>query len=142
MNKGIVFSTKTILLSVIYFLPGIAIAQKYVVSKNERKIEILSGAASYDFTGDFTILYTESDPDMALRPAGIDGVSYNVPTWKTYPGKRSDLKNTKTDDAVAGDGFDDKILRSKQTGRTVNIVNAAKEIRISPSGISQKGPKG
>lgn len=111
----------------------------YSVSRKNQTIEITSDSASYVFNGNFTILYTEKDPDMALRPAGIDGVSYNVPSWKTYPGKKADLKQTKTDASVAGDGFDDKILRSAQGGRTANIANAAKEINISPVSISQKG---
>ncbi|WP_316810936.1 hypothetical protein [Pedobacter heparinus] len=112
---------------------------RYSISKKNHTIEITSGSASYVFNGNFSILYSEKDPDMALRPAGIDGVSYNVPTWKTYPGKKAYLKQTKTDASVAGDGFDDKILRSAQGGRTTNIANGAMEINISPASISQNG---
>ena len=135
-----IFRMITSVLLVFLIWPAFAQDQtKYSISKEKRTIEITSGSASYVFTGDFSILYTEKDPDMALRPAGITGVSYNVPTWKTYPGKESDLKQTKTDASVAGDGFDDKILRSAQGGRTSSIANGAKEINISPVSISQKG---
>lgn len=134
------FKTITSILLALLVWPALMNGQtKYSVSRKNRTIEIISGAATYTFNGNFTILYTEKDPDMALRPAGIDGVSYNVPTWKTYPGKKADLKQTKTDASVAGDGFDDKILRSAQGGRTTNMANGAKEINISPVSISQKG---
>src|SRR5690349_6158045 len=134
------FKTITIALLVYLAWPVSMQGQtRYAVSQKDRNITISSDAVSYVFNGNFTILYSEKDPDMALRPAGIDGVSYNVPTWKTYPGKKADLKQTKTDVSVAGDGFDDKILRSAQGGRTVNTMNAAKEINISPVSIQQKG---
>ncbi len=132
--------TITSTLLALFIWPALMQGQtKYSVSRKNRSIEITSRSVAYAFNGNFSILYTEKDPDMALRPAGIDGVSYNVPSWKTYPGKKADLKQTKTDASVAGDGFDDKILRSAQGGRTTYIANGAKEIAITPVSISQKG---
>lgn len=132
---------KTITVLVLTLLVGLMVngQTKNSVVKKNKTITITSGAHSYEFSGNFTILYTEKDPDMALRPAGIDGVPYNVPTWKTYAGKTADLKQTKTAESVAGDGFDDSILRSKQGGRSVSVSNAAQEINISPERMLQKG---
>jgi hypothetical protein len=107
-------------------------------NEKSRTITITSGKTSYTFSGNFTVLYTDKDPDLALRPAGITGVSYNAPTWKTYPGKKSDLKKTKTAESVAGDGFDDKILKGGQGGRTNSIINAGKETEMVPISFTRK----
>ena len=107
-------------------------------NEKSRTIILTSGKTSYTFSGNFTVLYTDKDPDLALRPAGITGVSYNAPTWKTYPGKKSDLKQTKTAESVAGDGFDDKILKSAQGGRTNSVINAGKEIEMVPISFTKK----
>jgi len=133
------FRTVISTLLLFLFAPVLLYSQtKYTVSKKNPTVTITSGSGSYVFSGDFTVFYAEKDPDMALRPAGITGVSYNVPTWKTYPGKVSDLAQTKTAASVAGDGFDDNILRSKQGGRTVSISNAADGIKMSPVSMSRK----
>ncbi|WP_257668883.1 hypothetical protein [Parapedobacter tibetensis] len=93
-----------------------------------------------DFLPHFTILFSPNDPNLAMRPAGIADVSYNVATWKTYPGKVSDLPITKKNVATAGDGFDDSILKAKSSGRTVSQHHAAAEvIEISAISSEQRG---
>ena len=91
------------------------------------------------FQPQFTILYASDNPDLAMRPAGIPNISYNVATWKTYPGKQSDLPITKKDVATAGDGFDDSILKSKSSGRTVSQYNAAQVIPVVGKRKEQRG---
>lgn len=71
---------------------------------------------------------------MAMRPAGISGVPYNVPTWKAYEAGGSDLKQTRTDASVAGDGFDTRVLNSDQKNRTPNIFNSGQLIDMIPIG--------
>lgn len=92
-----------------------------------------------EFQPQFTILYASDNPDLAMRPAGIPNISYNVATWKTYPGKQSDLPITKKDAATAGDGFDDSILKSKSSGRTVSQYNAAQVIPVAGNRKEQRG---
>ncbi|WP_449049470.1 hypothetical protein [Parapedobacter sp.] len=80
------------------------------------------------FLPHFTILYSPDDPNLAMRPAGITDVNYNVATWRTYPGKVSDLPVSRKNAATAGDGFDDRILEAKSSGRTVSLSHAAAEV--------------
>jgi|GEM_PF-508916 len=89
------------------------------------------------FLPHFTVLYSPKDPDLAMRPAGIPQVNYNVATWKTYPGNVSDLPITKKNAATAGDGFDDSILEAKSSGRTVSLQHAAAEV-IQVNAISSE----
>lgn len=92
-----------------------------------------------DYKPVFTILYSEKDPHLAMRSAGIPDVKYNVVTWKTLPGRLSDLPETKKDKATAGDGFDDRILEAKSTGRTVDHTNAANVIQLVGKVIEERG---
>ncbi|MDF3076477.1 MAG: hypothetical protein K0S09_366 [Sphingobacteriaceae bacterium] len=128
-----------VVIAVCVWATVVSAQSRYAISPKNGAITIRSGAGTYTFTADFTILFTEKNPDMALRPAGIEGVPYNVPTWKTYPGKASDLKKTNTTATTAGDGFDDKIIRSNQSGRTSSIVNGAQTIAVTPTSVSRKG---
>ncbi|WP_262245507.1 hypothetical protein [Parapedobacter soli] len=80
------------------------------------------------FLPHFTVLYSPDDPNLAMRSAGITDVNYNVATWKTYPGKVSDLPVSQKNVATAGDGFDDRILEAKSSGRTVSLSHAAAEV--------------
>lgn len=111
---------------------------KWNINVQEKTFSIVSDR-SFVFTGAFSVVFSETDPDLALRPAGISGVPYNVPTWKTAQGKESDLPVTKTGAAVGGDGFDSKILNSKQSGRTVTLSNAGMVFDFSPTSIAAKG---
>ncbi len=99
---------------------------------------ISSMGKDYKFSISFTVLYAEKDPNMAFRRSGI-GIEYNVLSWKTYQGKKNDLKQTKVAASMAGDGFDDKILKGDQLGRTVNLFNASEVINLSAANSEMKG---
>ena len=87
----------------------------------------------------FTLLYRNDDPEMALRPAEIEGVKYNVPTWKAYQPELADLKSQHADISDVGDGFDPSILGGKTDARTVNYYHSAKMISVTPEAIRQTG---
>ncbi|MCH5719506.1 glycoside hydrolase family 88 protein [Niabella hibiscisoli] len=93
------------------------------VAKNGR-ITLSSAGKSYEFSPDFIVLYSPVDPVLALKPAGIPKVAYNIPTWKTMGNTNSDYVQQQVSESVAGDGFDDKILRSKKENRTANIYHS------------------
>lgn len=85
--------------------------------------KITSKGKTYLFKPDFVIIYNEKDPELALKPSGLKKVPYNVPTWRTE-GKLADYQQQAVNASVAGDGFDDKILRSAKQHRTANIYHA------------------
>lgn len=105
------------------------------VSVGKKDILIKSGKRSYTFTPSFTILYNAADPGMALKPAGLKKVEYNVLTWKVSDSSRNDFKQKKIGAAMAGDGFDDRILRTKSEWRTANIFNAGERTVVTATGI-------
>lgn len=76
---------------------------------------------------------------MALKPAGLKHVSYNVLTWKMKDSSKADFRQKKIDASVAGDGFDDKILRGKSEWRTANIFNAGDRTELQPVSATAKG---
>ncbi len=94
------------------------------VPSAEKGIEITAAGKTYTFLPVFRILYNERDPAMALKPAGIKNVEYNVLTWKVSDSSRADFVQKKIGAAMAGDGFDDRILRRPDEWRTANIFNA------------------
>lgn len=94
------------------------------LSSDQQNIVISQGNRNYHFSTQFTILYSDKDPGIALKPALIKQVPYNVPTWKVSDPSKADYKAPKADEATAGDGFDDRILRSKQEARTANVYHA------------------
>lgn len=85
----------------------------------------------------FQVLYRKDDPHLALRPAGLKTVSYNVPTWKAIDRSLADLRATMRDEAMAGDGFDDSILESSTDSRTANYFASGEVIRIVPDRITR-----
>lgn len=124
---------------VISLLPlKIAAQLSYTLSHEEKAIVISSNADEYRFTGQFTVLYSATNPDLALRPAGIKGVRYNVPTWKPATTENADLKHSTRGDDMAGDGFDDKILEGNQQNRTPNLYNPGKVISMNPVKLEDK----
>ncbi|RDC56008.1 hypothetical protein DU508_13755 [Pedobacter chinensis] len=86
--------------------------------------EIVSKGETYQFKPDFVVIFNEKDPEIALKPSGLKKVPYNIPTWKTTDNRLADYSQQAVDASVAGDGFDDKILRSAQQNRTANIYHA------------------
>lgn len=114
-------------------VPIVSLAQlKYTVQKSGKTIEVTSKNKTYRFSGDFVVIFSKNDPNLAMRAAGIKYTSYNVPTWKTHAGKSSDLNKTKVSDATGGDGLDDRILKGAQEGRTAGIVNAGANFSLQP----------
>ncbi|MDI1250835.1 MAG: hypothetical protein PSV13_18370 [Lacunisphaera sp.] len=85
-----------------------------------------AGGATWNFRPEFTVLIAPEDPKLAMRPAGIPRVSYNVPTWETRgAADQVALKNTKRSEAQAGDGFDDRILEGDTRSRTADLFASA-----------------
>ncbi|NQU42984.1 hypothetical protein HQ520_06845 [bacterium] len=82
----------------------------------------------------FTVLFSSTDPDMALRPADTKGVRYNVPSWQT--GKKEQSGGVvQVTDLPVGDGFDPEILGGDTEGRTADVFRAAPLASIAASGV-------
>jgi hypothetical protein len=94
---------------------------------------------AYTFSPSFVVLYNAADPGMALKPAGIKKVEYNVLTWKVSDSAKADFKQKKVNATMAGDGFDDRILRTKADWRTANIFNAGERTALQAKEVKQKG---
>lgn len=110
------------LLIILIYLIAPATGQSQI--QKDGRITIRSGGKSYDFLPRFMVLYSAADPGLTLKPAGIPKVSYNVPTWKAVDSASADYVQQQVGASVAGDGFDDKILRSKKENRTANIYKS------------------
>ncbi|MEX2566619.1 MAG: hypothetical protein WD431_11800 [Cyclobacteriaceae bacterium] len=93
----------------------------------------------YQFRPHFSIIYSEEDPKMAMRPAGIEGVPYNIITWEAYLGKTADLDQVKRSESAVGDGFDDSILEGEATKRSPNPFNSGTVFSISAANLEMKG---
>lgn len=112
---------KFICLSIAYCLCMQANGQTVTDSK---EFKIISKDKTYLFKPDFVVIYNEKDPELTLKPSGLKKVSYNIPTWKTADSKLADYQQQSISASVAGDGFDDKILRSAKQNRTANVYHA------------------
>jgi hypothetical protein len=132
MRKRLIFS------GVILFLSTTCFAQVKLNAGNTA-VEINTAAKNYSFLPEFTILYSEQDPGMALKPSGIKKVSYNVLTWKTTDSALADFKQKKVGEETAGDGFDDKILRGKNEMRTADLFQAGQRTTVKANAVIQKG---
>lgn len=93
---------------------------------DSKEIKIISKGKTYLFKPDFVVICNDRDPELALKPSGLKKVSYNIPTWKTSDSSLADYHQQIVNASVAGDGFDDKILRSAEQDRTANIYHAGK----------------
>lgn len=79
----------------------------------------------------FVVMFRAEDPGLALRPAKIGQVSYSVPTWVApEPTGESELAAVDTS-VTAGDGFDERILKGDQKGRTPRYFRAAAPVRLT-----------
>lgn len=97
------------------------------------KLHLASDERSIPFRPSFTVFFTEVNPELQNRPAGIPGVSYNVVTWKVTPDSlspKAELREVKRGVAQSGDGFDDRILQGDTAGRTANFWNAARSTEL------------
>lgn len=118
--------------------PNVAQSPSVVWSANDDGTLVARvGDASFVFRPEFTMLLTESDPKLAMRPADIPRVSYNVPTW--YTGVKSEgVRNVDT--AVAGgDGLDPSILAGDNKGRTPDYLRSAPRAVISATSATRDG---
>lgn len=83
-----------------------------------------------DYLPEFTVVYSATDPQLKMRPAGIPNVQYNVASWL---GKRQDLSASERRADQTGDGFDDEILNGTVESRTASIFGAGSVIRVRPA---------
>ena len=81
----------------------------------------------------FTIIRTPRDPELKMRPAGIENVLYNAATWRSENGDARRVE--RTDDQI-GDGFDTNILEGAVESRTFSLFNVGENIEMHPSGPS------
>lgn len=89
----------------------------------------------------FTILATGTDPQLKNRPGGIKNINYNVVSWKVDPQRLQKdklLQTVKGDAGIAGDGFDDAILRGSTDGRTADLFCAGNTLVVTASGARIK----
>ncbi len=82
------------------------------------------------FRASFTVLFSSENPELSLRPAGVPGVSYNVPTWQVSDAARSSTAKVERDLTQAGDGFDEAILDGAMRQRAHNLFDAGQRIDL------------
>ncbi len=75
------------------------------------------------FSPQYTVIYSEKDPHLAAKPAGIEHVNYNVAVWNSYTGE-SQLHVKERSKTQFGDGFDDEILSQEKSPITPNLYQA------------------
>lgn len=97
------------------------------------------GPQEFVFRPEITLLFTPDDPKLAMRPADIKRVSYNVPSWHTGVGGTAEgVRNVDT--AVAGgDGLDPSILAGDNKGRTSDYLRAAPRAVLTAEAVAQEG---
>jgi hypothetical protein len=110
-----------------------------VVTIENNSVIITSANKQYHFVPTFTVLYNQLNPNMALKPAGIKKVSYNVLTWRTNDSLSAEFRQKKVNASVAGDGFDDEILHGIEELRTANVYNSGVGTTITASNLYQQG---
>ncbi|HEU5146089.1 MAG TPA: hypothetical protein VFT90_05210, partial [Chryseosolibacter sp.] len=97
----------------------------YVGTDHSWIIKEKEGTAQWKFQPDFAVLSASEEPAMAMRPAGITNVMYNVVTWKASTATKFDhTKATRIGQDVAGDGFDERILKGNNQNRTANLFKS------------------
>lgn len=117
----------------LYALVGCNSGSRDKVFIEADEIVLLKNGIPYHFQPKFSIIYSQEDPKMAMRPAGIEGVPYNIITWTAYQGKDADLDEVKRSESSVGDGFDDAILEGEAAERSSNPFNAGTVFSISAS---------
>ncbi len=96
-------------------------------------------AHTYDL--EFYVLYRQDDPKLKLRPAGLDKVNYNVPTWIAIEESLADLEENVRDAATAGDGFDASILEGSADSRTANYFASGRVFQVTPDSVTRIGDR-
>ena len=97
-------------------------------------------AAAWTFRPEFTVLVARVDPKLAMRPAGLARVQYNVPTWQAprAPAGKA-LQTVRRANEQAGDGFDDRILKGDTRARTPDLFAAADPITLTATRAVRDG---
>lgn len=90
------------------------------------------------FSFDFTVMYRNSDPQMALKPSSIKNVKYNIPTWLAIEENLADLQVVKRNETQSGDGFDDRILNASNEARSNNYFASAEVFNVSSKRVVQQ----
>ena len=108
----------------------------------DHSVEVTSSdGRTATFAPDFVVLHRKDDPKIGMRPSGLKGVNYNVPTWVAHAGAAADYAAVTRGAGIAGDGFDDSILDGDAEGRTANLFAAGENIavRATDSHLSADG---
>ncbi|HRX83394.1 MAG TPA: hypothetical protein P5572_00080 [Phycisphaerae bacterium] len=133
---------RTIVLLIIAQLPAAARAEHPAVHwqpQDDGSIVARVGAQSFAFRPELTLLFTADDPKLAMRPADIKRVSYNVPTWHTGVTRGADgVRNVDTS-VAGGDGLDPSILAGDTKGRTCDYLRAAPRAVLQAEAIERDG---
>jgi len=81
----------------------------------------------FECTPTFTVIATDKNPKLKNRPAGIEDISYNVVSWEVDPARLKQdkaLKQVNIGTGVAGDGFDEGVLKGSVDARTADLFSA------------------
>lgn len=81
----------------------------------------------FQCTPTFTVIFTQTNPKIENRPVGIKDVVYNVVSWEVDPAQLPQdnlLKKANAGAVLAGDGFDDSILKGSTKNRTADLFYA------------------
>lgn len=98
--------------------------------------------SSFECKPTFTIIDTAANPKLTNRPAGIEHINYSVVSWEVDPaGLQRDkvLKQVNIGAGVAGDGFDDSVLRGSIESRTADLFSAGNTVVVTASEAEIKG---
>jgi len=116
----------------------------YAMSLNEDlrvRVQRKTGG-SFECAPTFTIIDATANPKLKNRPAGIEHVNYSVVSWEADPaGLQQDkaLKQVNIGAGVAGDGFDDSVLRGSVEGRTADLFSVGNTLVAKASKAQIKG---
>ncbi len=108
--------------------------EQYIISASDNgSLNIISKDSNPQiFKPEFIVLYSEKDPEIALRPQRHGGgINYNVPTWYTGVSGEEEPMLLDTKNIPVGDGFDPRILAGDTTGRTADYFHAASIVKIA-----------
>lgn len=121
---------------VFFFLAVISCSSKQV--GGDGNIEIRINNHVFAFRPDFTVIYTEKDPNLAFRPSGIPNVQYNVPVWNTVTTSDTLAYVERTEEQY-GDGFDDSILERNNGRITPNVYKSGEVYHTELDYYKQSG---
>lgn len=110
-----------------------------LILQDDHSVVIADGSGSTVFSSEFLILYRSDDPQLAVRPGRVPGISYSVATW--YTGEATDevIGGAVDLSRTMGDGWDPTVLAGDQEGRTADYLNTAPSIRLQADKAIQDG---